>query len=199
MVWSGTQIRYPLPLSEVRFLGILVLLSLLFLIVTILFLVLFLSFLFLLGYLYLLERRIWVNSQLLRHKPIHPVDKCRWVCNLVTGLDERRLEKNLGRVHGSLVLLVGLHLGKEVSHDGMIGVDLQGLPTRHHRELVLVLEGLRLHDPLLLGGVSKLRGHNNHGRVGEPLGDLDLLHLDARILHGPLLSQVRELLLPPVR
>mmetsp|Transcript_42364 Transcript_42364/g.76600 ORF Transcript_42364/g.76600 Transcript_42364/m.76600 type:complete len:651 (+) Transcript_42364:522-2474(+) len=80
----------------------------------------------------------------------------------------------------------------------MVWVDLEGLPASHHGKLVLVLEGLGLHHLLLLGGVAELGGHHNHRRAGEPLGDLHLLNLDACILHGTTLGEVRELLLPPV-
>mmetsp|Transcript_9809 Transcript_9809/g.29342 ORF Transcript_9809/g.29342 Transcript_9809/m.29342 type:complete len:252 (-) Transcript_9809:879-1634(-) len=198
---AGAEGREAMPNSELLLLRIVVLVGLLFLLVVIatLVLVLFFSLLLLLGHLHLLEGRVGVDAELLRHEAVDAVDQCGGVGDLVAGLDECSLEEHLRRVHRSLVLLVCLDLCQEVGDHGVVGVDLQGLAAGHHAELVLVLEGLRLHHLLLLRGVAKLRGHDDHGRLGEPLGELDLLHLDARVLHGALLGEVRELLLPPVR
>mmetsp|Transcript_108296 Transcript_108296/g.338848 ORF Transcript_108296/g.338848 Transcript_108296/m.338848 type:complete len:276 (-) Transcript_108296:514-1341(-) len=188
--------------SEVLLLRVLVRLCLLLLVVAALVLVvlvLLLGLLLLFGHLHLLEGRVGVDAELLRHEAVDAVDQCGGVGDLVAGLDECSLEEHLRRVHRSLVLLVGLDLGQEVRDHGVVGVHLQGLAARHHGELVLVLEGLGLHNLLLLCGVAELRRHDDHGRLGEPLGELDLLDLDASVLHGALLGEVRELLLPPVR
>mmetsp|Transcript_62197 Transcript_62197/g.140124 ORF Transcript_62197/g.140124 Transcript_62197/m.140124 type:complete len:837 (-) Transcript_62197:74-2584(-) len=172
--------------------------AILLLLVAALVLVLLLGLLLLLGHLDLLEGRVRVNSKLLGHEPVHPVHERRRVSDIVARLDERRLEEHLGCVQGSCVVLAVLDLSEEVCNNGVVWIDLQGLPAGHHGELILVLERLGLHDLLLLGGIAELRGDNDNRGVSEPLGNLNLFHLHTRILHGALLSQVRELLLPPV-
>mmetsp|Transcript_49154 Transcript_49154/g.111969 ORF Transcript_49154/g.111969 Transcript_49154/m.111969 type:complete len:403 (-) Transcript_49154:794-2002(-) len=151
------------------------------------------------GDLDLLEGRLGVDAQLLGHEAVDAVHERRWVRDVEARLDERSLEEHLCGVVRRLVFLVALDLRQEVDYDGVVGVDLQSLPARHHRELVLVLESLRLHHLLLLGRVAELGGHDDHRRVREPLGDLDLLNLHARILHSTLLGELGERLLPPVR
>merc|ERR1711988_1008787 len=42
-----------------------------------------------------LERSIWVDPKLLRHEPVHTIDKGRWIRDLVARLDEGSLEEYL--------------------------------------------------------------------------------------------------------
>merc|ERR1711912_202193 len=161
-------------------------------------LVLLFSFFLLFRHFHLFDWSIWVNTQLLGHESVDSVDKGGWVGNFVAGLNESSLEENLRGVQGGGILLVCLHLGQKVHDDRMVGVHLQCLPSRHHANLILVLEGLCLHNLLLLGRVAELRGDDNNRGVSQSLGQLHLLDLDARILHGALLSKISELLLPPV-
>merc|ERR1719162_2372574 len=80
--------------SEFLLLGILFLLILLrsiiallvvFLVVIVLLvvLVLFLCLLLFLRNLHFLDWRIWIDTQLLGHEPVHTADQRRWICNLI--------------------------------------------------------------------------------------------------------------------
>eukprot|EP00438_Fugacium_kawagutii_P035248 Skav227207 [mRNA] locus=scaffold2048:261583:262197:+ [translate_table: standard] len=122
----------------------------------------------------------------------------RWVGNLKARLDQGSLEQHFSGLAGCLVTLTCLDLGKEIDDHRVVWIDLQGLSASHHGKLLLVLESLGLHDLLLLGRVAELRSHHHDWRFREPLGDFDLLNLHTSLLHGTTLSEISQLLLPPV-
>jgi len=49
----------------------------------------------------------------------------------------------------------------------VVRVDLQCLPPGHHADLLLVLEGLRLHHALLLRRVAELRGDDDDDYLAD--------------------------------
>merc|ERR1711862_737848 len=83
---------------------------LVFFAVVLLFLLVLFGFLLAFWHFYLLDGRIWVHAELLRHEPVHTVHERRRVRDLVTGLKQSRLEGNLGSVQSRLVILVRLDL-----------------------------------------------------------------------------------------
>merc|ERR1712046_207169 len=74
----------------------------------------FLFSFFFFWYFHLLERCVWVHAKLLGHQPVYTVHQGCWVSNLITRLDQCSLEENGSTVNCTFVLLVSLHLAKEI-------------------------------------------------------------------------------------
>merc|ERR1712187_1021544 len=85
--------------------------------------------------LHLFQRRIGINTQLLGHQTIDPLNQSGGVCDLVARLDQRGLEEHMRGILCCRVLLVGLDLAQEVCDHRVVRVDLQCLPARHHADL----------------------------------------------------------------
>ena len=97
-----------------------------------------------------------------------------------TGGEEGGVEEQPDEVLDGLVGLVGITLGLELAHDGVLAVDLHGLLGNHVGGHGGITEGLGLHDALHVGGPAELGSDEGAGGLGEASGDLDLLDLLAK-------------------
>ena len=85
-------------------------------------------------------------------------------------------------VNLKLVALVGTCFLLQLSHDGMLGVNLHGLLRDHVRRHGVVTQNLRLHDSFHVGGPAVHRCRQNTRGICQPGADNFLLSLVIKYL-----------------
>ena len=106
--------------------------------------------------------------------PVYAVGVGLGVIKGEPGGQQRRLKQEDHQVLHRLVVLVHLRLLPQGLQDGVRGVDLQVLLSRHVAHGGAVSESLSLHDPLHVGGPA-IRAGDDAARGGDQaVGDGDL-------------------------